>query len=37
MALKFMAVAPGLFGTIARSTGATRADDEIGERQRDKR
>jgi hypothetical protein len=35
--LKFMAVAPGLFGTIARSTGATRADDEIGERQRDKR
>jgi hypothetical protein len=35
--LKMLAVAPGLFATIARSTGATRPNDEMGERQRHKR
>jgi hypothetical protein len=28
--LKMMAVAPGMFATIARSTGATRPNDELG-------
>ena len=35
--LKVMAVAPGLFATIARSTGGTRPNDELGERQKNKR
>jgi short-subunit dehydrogenase len=35
--IKVLAIAPGLFTTVARMTGASRANDEIGERQRDKR
>jgi short-subunit dehydrogenase len=35
--LKMMAVAPGLFATVARSMGATKPNDEIGERQKHKR
>lgn len=35
--LKVMAVAPGLFASVARSTGATRANDDVGERQKHKR
>jgi hypothetical protein len=29
--------APGLFAAVGRATGASRADDDIGERQRGKR
>ena len=35
--LKIMGVAPGLFASIARSTGGTKSNDEMGERQRHKR
>jgi hypothetical protein len=35
--LKMMAVAPGLFATVARSMGATKPNDELGERQKHKR
>jgi len=35
--LKFVAVAPGLAATIARSMGATKVSDELGERQKHKR
>jgi short-subunit dehydrogenase len=35
--LKMMAVAPGLFATVARSMGATQPNDELGERQKHKR
>jgi short-subunit dehydrogenase len=35
--LKVMAVAPGLFAAIARSTGGTKPNDELGERQKNKR
>ena len=35
--LKMAAIAPGLFASVARSTGATRADDNLGERQKHKR
>jgi uncharacterized protein len=35
--LKIMGVAPGLFASIARSTGGTRPNDELGERQKHKR
>ena len=35
--LKVMAVAPGLFATVARSAGATRPNEELGERQKHKR
>ena len=35
--LKIMAVAPGLFASIARSTGGTKPNDELGERQKHKR
>jgi len=35
--LKVMAVAPGLFAAVARASGATRADDRLGERQKHKR
>ena len=35
--LKVMALAPRLAASVARSTGATRADDRLGERQQNKR
>ncbi len=35
--LKFQALAPGLFATIARAAGATKPSEELGERQRNKR
>ncbi len=35
--LKIMGVAPGLFASIARSTGGTQANEELGERQKHKR
>ena len=35
--LKVMAVAPGLFATVARASGATKSTDQVGERQRNKR
>jgi short-subunit dehydrogenase len=35
--MKMMAIAPRLSASIARSTGATRSNDELGERQRNKR
>lgn len=35
--LKVMAVAPGLFARVARASGATKPDDHVGERQRNKR
>ncbi len=35
--LKVLAVAPGVFTTIARATGASRPNDDVGERQRNKR
>jgi uncharacterized protein len=35
--LKVMAVAPGLFASIARSMGGTKPNDELGERQKHKR
>jgi short-subunit dehydrogenase len=35
--LKFQALAPGLFATIARMAGATKPSEEVGERQRNKR
>jgi uncharacterized protein len=35
--LKMMAVAPGLFATTARAMGATKPNDELGERQKHKR
>jgi short-subunit dehydrogenase len=35
--LKFQALAPGLFATIARAAGATKPSEEVGERQRNKR
>ncbi|HEY8863447.1 MAG TPA: SDR family oxidoreductase [Candidatus Dormibacteraeota bacterium] len=35
--LKFQALAPGLFATIARAAGATKPSEEMGERQRNKR
>jgi hypothetical protein len=36
-ALKLQAVAPGWFATTARWMGATRANEDMDERQRDKR
>lgn len=35
--LKMMAIAPGLFATVARSMGATKPNDEISDRQKHKR
>jgi short-subunit dehydrogenase len=35
--LKVMAIAPGLFATVGRAMGATKPNDEIGERQKHKR
>jgi len=35
--MKMMAVAPGLFAITARAMGATRSNDELGERQKHKR
>jgi short-subunit dehydrogenase len=35
--LKVMAVAPNLFARVARASGATKLDDHVGERQRNKR
>jgi short-subunit dehydrogenase len=35
--IKLQDVAPGLFGTIARATGASAVEDAVGERQRNKR
>ena len=35
--LKVMALAPGLFSTVARATGASRGTDDAGDRQRTKR
>jgi hypothetical protein len=35
--LKMMAVAPGLFATTARAMGATKPNEELGERQKHKR
>jgi short-subunit dehydrogenase len=35
--LKVQALAPGLFATVARSTGASKASEELSERQRNKR
>src|SRR5438445_7079968 len=35
--MKMMAVAPGLFAITARAMGATRSNDELGERQKNKR
>jgi uncharacterized protein len=35
--LKIMAIAPALFATVGRSTGATKPSDELGERQKRKR
>jgi short-subunit dehydrogenase len=36
-ALKLQALAPGLFATTSRATGATRPNEALDERQRDKR
>jgi short-subunit dehydrogenase len=35
--LKILAIAPGLFAAVARSTGANQADDEMDKRQKKKR
>jgi hypothetical protein len=35
--LKVQALTPGLFAAVARATGATKASEELGERQRNKR
>ena len=35
--LKMLAIAPNLFAAVARSTGASEANDELGERQKHKR
>jgi hypothetical protein len=35
--LKVQALAPGLFATVARATGASKPTEEQGERQRNKR
>lgn len=35
--LKVQALAPGLFATVARATGASKPSEELGERQRNKR
>jgi hypothetical protein len=35
--LKVQALAPGLFATVARATRASKPNEELGERQRNKR